>query len=341
MKAAVTRGIRDVGIEEVEKPVPRRDEVLIKVLSAGICGGDVRVFDGTFPYLNYPIINGHEFCGVVEETGEDATAFRKGDYVTAEPIIPCGQCYACAIHKPNCCSNLKVLGVHVNGCFAEFIAVKSDRVVRLPAKVPPDIAFMVEPYGIALHALNRLRLEAQENLLILGAGPIGMAALDVAKSMGCRVMISDVYDKRLALAERLGPDTTVNPAREDIGRRVHAFTGGSGFAAILEATGVPAVMQSAQEYVANGGRICIAGVTDHPVQFTGMLFCNKEATIVGTRNSYNDFPRIIRMFAEGTLHPEVLCTHRYALDQYPEAILKAAEAREDVCKVAIVVASDA
>jgi L-gulonate 5-dehydrogenase len=291
--------------------------------------------------LNYPIINGHEFCGIVEETGDAVTAFQKGDYVTAEPIIPCNHCYACGIHKPNCCSNLKVLGVHVNGCFAEFIAVKCDRVVRLPAEIPPIKAFIVEPYGIALHALNRLRLEPQENLLILGAGPIGMAALDIARSMGSRVMISDVYEKRLALAGRLDPDMTVNPTREDIGRCVHAFTGGNGFAAILEATGVPAVMQSTQEYVANGGRICIAGVTNHPVQFTGMLFCNKEATIVGTRNSCNEFPQIIRMFAQGTLHPEVLCTHQYTLDQYPEAILKAAKSREDVCKVAILAAADA
>lgn len=339
MKAAVTHGMNDVRIDEVETPLPQKDEVIVKVLIAGICGGDIRIFKGTFPYLNYPIINGHEFCGIINNVGEDVKGISKGDYVTAEPILPCNNCYACSIGKPNCCANLKVLGVHVNGCFAEYIAVRADRIFKLPGTLSPEKASMVEPYSIAMHALNRLQLNGRDNLLILGAGPIGLAVLDIAKSMGCRVMISDVFEKRLAIAKKLNADALVNPQLNNINECVREFTNNSGFSAVLEATGVPTVMQSTQDYVANGGRICIAGVTDHTVEFSSLTFCRKEATIIGTRNSYNEFPQVIKMFTEDKLHPNLLCTHEFDLDHYSDAIEMASESSSNVCKILMRVAA--
>jgi len=336
MKAAMTTGIRTVEIQEVNMPEPAKDEVLVKVLTAGICGGDVRMYNGTFPYLNYPIINGHEFCGIVQRVGAEVKNINAGDYVTAEPIIGCGHCYACSIGKENCCSDLKVLGVHVNGCFAEYISVKAKHVYRLPASVSPEDACMIEPYGIGMHALNRLGLVKEDKkMMIIGAGPIGMAALDLAKSMGIKVMISDMYESRLARAEKLGADLAVSPKKCDIMEEVMKFTDNQGFPAVLEATGVPGVMQSTQDYVANGGRICLAGVTNKPVEFSTMTFCNKEASVFGTRNSSGVFQPLIDLFEKQKLHPQLLRSHIFSLDAYGEAIKLAAQNAENVCKVVL------
>lgn len=335
MKAAVTLNKETVIVKEVQKPVPQDDEVLIHVLTAGICGGDVRVYNGTFPYLNYPIINGHEFCGIVEEIGKNVTHVTVGDYVTAEPIIPCGHCYPCSIGKSNCCSALKVLGIHVDGCFGEYICVRDNRVYQLPDSIDPLDACLVEPYGVGMHAIDRMSLTAQDSLFIIGAGPIGMCALDIAKSMGVRVMISDMLDNRLELAKKLCADRVVNPSKCDIMQEVLDFTGGQKFPAVLEATGVPPVMQSTQDYVAHGGRICLAGVTDKTFEFSTMTFCNKEVSVFGTRNSLNVFPRLIKMMEEKKLHPEVIRTDVFDLDCFENAIKKAAHNTADVCKIVL------
>lgn len=335
MKAAVTHDVKTVSIDQVPVPVPAEDEILVRVLTAGICGGDVRIFNGTFPYLNYPIINGHEFCGIVTEAGKAAAGFSPGDYVTAEPIIPCGECYACSVGKINCCSSLKVLGVHVDGCFAEYIAVKAARAYKLPDSIQPLDACMIEPYGIGLHALNRLQAAEGEQLLILGAGPIGLAALDIAKSKGLQVMISDVYPSRLEIARRLGADAVVNPQTCNVLEEGQRFTNGNGFPVVLEATGVSDVMSSAQQYITNGGRICLAGVTNKTVEFSTMTFCNKEATILGTRNSLHTFSPLMEMFSQKKLHPELLRTHVFDLDHYGDAIQTAAQSTGNVCKIVI------
>lgn len=335
MKAAVTLGKETVAVKQVPAPAPAGDELLVRVLAAGICGGDVRMYKGTFPYLNYPIINGHEFSGIVVEVGAETEGFAPGDYVTAEPIIPCGHCYACSVGKINCCSHLKVLGVHVDGCFAEYVRIKAVRAYKLPESIPPEDGCMVEPYGIAMHALNRLAVVPGEQLLILGAGPIGLSALDIAKSKGLHVLIDDIYPARLELARQLGADQAVNPNDCDLAQVVDEFTSGEGFPAILEATGVPSVMQSTQDFVSNGGRICIAGVINRPVEFSSMTFCNKEATILGTRNSVGVFPELIRLFEEKKLHPEFLRTHVFSLDDYADAIQMSAQNTGSVCKVVI------
>lgn len=335
MKAVVTHGVREISIDEVPIPIPANDEVIVKVLATGICGGDIRMYKGTFPYLNYPIINGHEFCGMVEEKGGLVENVAVGDYVTAEPIIPCGHCYACSIGKINCCSALKVLGVHVDGCFAEYICVKADRIYKLPIKISPEDACMVEPYGIAMHALQRLQITSEDSLLILGAGPIGLSALDIARGFGIRTMVSDNYPTRLMIANKLGAEGVVNPNELDIKKEVDRFTHGWGFPTILEATGVPAAIQTTQDSVANGGRICVAGVTNENIELSVMTFCNKEVSIFGTRNSVGVFPSIIELIENKRLHPELLRTHVFSMENFGDAIKTAVDNAPNTCKVVV------
>lgn len=335
MKAAVTEDKGKAVVRDVRKPSPQEGEVLIRILTAGICGGDIRIYKGTFPYLNYPIINGHESCGVIEETGPGVDAGLIGKYVTVDPIRPCGSCYPCRTGKPNCCVNLRLSGVHIDGVFAEYFKTDAERIHLLPDSISPAVASLVEPYCIGLHALNQLKLAEGESILIFGAGPIGLAAADLAKTKNVSVMVVDLFDRRLALARHLDADCVVNSTKKDIETAVMEFTDKEGFPVILEATGVPAVAEAAAKYVANGGRICIAGVTDKPITFSNMLFCNKEVTVVGTRNSNVEFPEVIRLFSEGRLHPSVLVSHYFDLDDYPEAIETAVGNTADTCKIVI------
>ena len=334
MKAAVTVDAFKAEVKETDMPIPGKGQVLIRVLTAGICGGDIRIYKGTFPYLNYPIINGHEFCGFVIGCGEGADANLEGKYVTVDPTIACNKCYPCRIGKPNCCTSLKLHGVHINGCFAEFIAVNENHVFPISEDIPPDIACLIEPYCIAKHALNRLRLKETETLLIFGAGPIGVAAADIAKYLGARVMVADLIEYRLEIAKKVNADEVVNSGLPEFGERAKAFTDGDGFAAVLEATGVPAVVELAANYVANGGRLCVAGVNDKPFTLSTMLFCNKEIDVIGTRNSNIEFPQVIEMFTKKVLHPEAMISHTFSLDEYPAAISTAVESI-DTCKVIV------
>ena len=346
MLAAVTYGKEDVRIEERPVPQPQAGEVLIRVHAAGICGGDVRSYKGLFPYSNFPLINGHELAGEVAAIGElpetldpavraHAQALKAGDRVVLDPIRPCGKCYACRTGKPNCCHELKVTGVHVDGAFAEYMTAPAERVHKIPDSISWETGALIEPYAIAEHAANLVDVQAGELVLILGAGPIGVGLVDVCKSRGAEVMISEVQEKRLAFARRFGADYYVNAAEEDLSARLLSLTEGYGAPVVLEATGVRAVMASTQDLVANGGRIGLVGVTSGDVTFEGLNFSKKELNIFGTRNSRNVFPALIEKVAAGRLHPEKMATHHFPLTQAAEALRLAAYSPAEVCKVVL------
>ena len=338
MLAAVTYGKEDIRIEERPVPSPQAGEVLIRVKNAGICGGDVRIYKGLFPYSNFPLINGHELSGEIAELGSGAEGdgtLRVGDRVVLDPIRPCGRCYACRSGKPNCCHELKVTGVHVDGAFAEYMTAPRERVHRIPDCISWETGSLIEPYAIAEHAANLVNVEAGELVLILGAGPIGVALVDVCKSRGAEVVLSEVQEKRLAFAERFGADRLVNSAKEDLNAIILGMTEGYGAPVVMEATGVPAVMAGTEDLVANGGRIGLVGVTGGDVTFHGLNFSKKELNIFGSRNSRNVFPGLIDKVARGLLHPEKMATHHFPLQETKEALHLAAYSPQDVCKVVL------
>lgn len=320
MKCAVLYGPFDLRLEERPIPEISHNEVLIKVKVAGICGSDVHFFDGSHPYRNYPRIHGHEFSGIVEKIGEEVENVNVGDHVVVEPLIYCGKCYPCRIGKHNCCVNLRVIGAHVDGGFAEYVKVPSHLAHKIPTDMPFDLAATCEPYSIGYHSTHRAQVTDIDKVLVLGAGAIGLTAIDFAKLAGAAVYVAEVSPFRQNMARKFGADVIIDPSKVDTVNRILELTNGEFASVVIEATGNTKVMENTENLVAAGGRIVIAGLTNEKVAFTGIKFTNREMTILGTRNSAGEFPAVIDAIASGITHSEILITKRFPFSDVVKAM---------------------
>ncbi|HML36760.1 MAG TPA: alcohol dehydrogenase catalytic domain-containing protein, partial [Bacillota bacterium] len=257
MKAIVFHAPKEISIEDVPVPEIKDDEALIKVLQVGICGGDIHFYDGSQPYANYPQIYGHEVVGHIEKLPPNAYGFKEGDLVVAEILSPCGTCYPCRHGKPNCCANLKVIGAHTQGAFAEFAVYPICNLHKVPDNVSIDSAVLTEPYSIGYHCVERSEIAPGETALVLGVGAIGLTIVDILKTRGVRVIAADLSEFRLSKAEAMGADVVINSGREDLLSRVKELTDGEGAGVVFEATGVSAIMSMTQDLAAAGGVIVI------------------------------------------------------------------------------------
>jgi len=305
MRAAVIHAPFDLRIEDLETPLPGPGEVLVSVGAAGICAGDMYIYQGKNPYALYPAVAGHEVAGIVVDLGPGTAGFARGDRVAVEPFIGCGTCYPCRIGKPNCCAKLVILGVHRPGGYAEYIAAPARNVHRIPPGLSLIEASFAEPVAIGVQACRRGAIGA-EYVLVLGCGPIGLALIEVARARGARVVAADVLPGRLETARRLGAETLV--AGDDLERSVLEQTSGEGAPVVMEATGNPKAMEATVNLVASGGRIVIIGLVKKGtlVGFPGLDFTRKEMTIVGSRASANCFPEALELLAGGKItYPRV------------------------------------
>ena len=320
MKAAVMHGAGDIRLEDVPFPQFAADEVLIKVKCVGICGGDIHFYHGTHPYSNYPRIYGHELSGEIAAVGANVNKWNLGDRVVLEPTVACGKCYPCRIGKYNCCVSLNIIGVHSDGGFAEYVAAPRNKVFSLPDSLPFDLASLIEPYSIGAQAFARGQITCDDKVLIIGVGAIGLTLLDIAKNIGhAQVMVADLHPYRLELAKKLGADVTVNTREEDLIEKVMLWTDGEGAGVVAEATGVPSMAEMTPELVANGGRVVILGVLNREISLPGIKLTNKEMTIVGSRNSKDNYPMLIESFANHSLHPEIIMTKKFPFEKISNA----------------------
>lgn len=319
MRAAVLHGPFDLRIEEINKPICGQDEAIIKVKAIGICGGDVHFYEGTHPYKNYPRIHGHELSGVIDEIFENDRGLKKGDPVVLEPLIACGKCYPCRIGKYNCCVDLKVIGAHIDGGFAEYIAVPVNRIHRIPDSLPFDIASLCEPYSIGAQCVKRATVVKEDTVAIIGAGAIGLTVLDFVKKIGAKALVADVHPYRIEMAKSFGADITVNSKDQDIYESIMKFTDNEGCSVVMEATGVAKVMENTENLVAAGGRILIVGLTNEKVAFSGINFTRREMTILGSRNSAGVFPFVIDAVSSGEMYAEKMITRKFDFDEIVDA----------------------
>lgn len=289
-------------VGEWPTPAPGRRDVLIRPKASGICAGDMYLYAGKNPYAKYPLIGGHEVCGVVTAVGDDVSRVKPGDLVVIEPVIGCGTCYPCRIGKPNCCVNFQLIGLHRPGGYADFVLAPEANIHRVPNRVSPVMASFAEPLTIGLHACRRGNVEQGEYTLILGAGPIGLAILEVAKVRGARVVIADINDARLEFARTLGAETLKSD--EKLLAAVLEQTRGEGAPVVIEATGNPQAMELTIDLVASGGRVVIVGLVKKGVNvaWAGLDFTRKEVNILGSRNSVGCFPEALELLASGKIH---------------------------------------
>lgn len=316
MKATVFGKLYDLHLVERPRPSPPRGEALIEVAAAGVCAGDVYIYVGTHPYVSYPCVGGHEIAGRVVALGPDTDGPAIGTHVAVEPFIGCDHCYACRVGKSNCCANLQIIGVHRDGGFADYLLAPVDRLHVVPEGLSPFRASFAEPVAIGVQACRRGMVAAGDRVLILGAGPIGLAILEVAKARGAQVFITDINPQRLETAVELG--ATAIAAGEGLLDEVLRLTDGEGMPVVMEATGSPQVAESTVDLVASGGRIVIVGILKNGVRvaFPGLDLVRKEMTIVGSRASVGCFPESLQLLASGAIRYPDIAT-RFSLGEAP------------------------
>lgn len=285
---------------------PGPEEVLVRVRSVGICAGDMYIYQGKNPYVTYPSVGGHEISGTIVEGGRNVKEADARALVVVEPFISCGKCYPCRIGKSNCCADLKIIGMHLPGGFAEFVRAPARNIHVVPEGLSPVSASFAEPLAIGIQACRRGQVTAGEYVLILGCGPIGLALIEVALSRGARVVATDTKESRVEFAKTLGVE--VIRGDEPLRERVMEQTKGDGAAVVIEATGNTAVMESTVDLVASGGRIVIVGLAGKglDVRIPALDVTRKEMTILGSRGSVNCFPEALALLASGKVrYPSV------------------------------------
>ena len=320
MKAVVFERAGKLSITELEYPRPQRGEVTIRVAACGLCATDVHYFHGTF-LARFPFVPGHEFAGEVAEIGEGVTGFEKGDHVTVDPFISCGRCYFCLSDRPNHCLNMQGLGTTRNGGFAEFVATPMESVYRLTRHLPLEQAALTEPLACVVYGTRRLAVRTGSDVLLFGAGPIGLLLLQVLRqSGGTRVVVVDLLEDRLELAKALGATEVVAGAGDVKGRLKELAP--LGFDAVVDATGVPAVAEAALSYVKPTGKLMYFGVNppDSRISFSPFEVYRRDIEVLGTFAAPHMFYPAINLLEQGKIQTDLLISHRLQLEEFPEAL---------------------
>jgi L-iditol 2-dehydrogenase len=335
MKAAVWHGGKDVRIEEVPDPKVNTDDVLVRVKSVGICGSDAHAFEGKSKRRIPPLILGHEFAGIVADVGTRVHDFQNGDRVVVEPTISCGVCEPCSNGRTNICVEIKFIGLHIPGAFAEYIAVPARKCHKLPDSVSFDEAALVEPLSVATHAVNMTPTRVGDNLLIIGSGVIGLLILQVAKHrVGGNVFVSDLIDYRLDLAKRLGANAVIDSGKEDVTKRVRELTNGKGVDAVIEAVGVQDTLQQGLTVVKKGGEVTITGLLQQIIEVDVMKLVTNEITMRGDYTyTSGDFKTSLDLIKNDVVHVKPLITHTFPLTDIAKAVGVLTEGKEQHIKI--------
>lgn len=316
MNALVCAAPGQLVMERRPVPTRARDEVLIRVRRVGVCGTDMHIYRGTQPYLAYPRVMGHELSGEVVEAPEGSTLVQ-GEAVYVMPYLSCGDCAACRKAKPNCCMNIQVLGVHRDGGMVEFLAV-AEGFVRKADGVTLDEAAMVEFLAIGAHAVGRAAITPGQSVLVVGAGPIGIAAALFAKLGGGRVTALDSRLDRLEFChEHLAVDHVVQLG-PDMAKRLSDLTEGDFFDVVFDATGNPKAMEAGFAYVGHGGSYVLISVVGADITFSDPEFHKRETTLLGSRNATpEDFDVVVAAIRAGLVPTRALNTHASTLADLP------------------------
>ncbi|PJG84727.1 zinc-binding dehydrogenase [Conservatibacter flavescens] len=323
-----------VDFKEVDYPKKADNEVLIKVEAMGICGSDIGAYRGTNPLVTYPRILGHELVGTVLETGIGMPdGISVGDRIVVEPYVYCGHCYPCSIGLTNCCENLKVLGVHIDGGMQEVIAHPAHLIVKAPNNLPPEHLVLAEPLTISLHAIHRTKVKAGEFVTVIGAGAIGLMAALVAQSYGATPILIDILDDRLAYAQSIGITHVINPLKQDDIETIRQITQGKMSEVVIEASGANSAVQNTLKYVSFAGRIALTGwpKTETPLPTNIITF--KELDIYGARTSKGEFEEALMLLSTGKINPHHIVSQVIKFDELPQFIQAQSENPEKFLKI--------
>lgn len=326
----------NIEISDVQMPKPKEGEALLRVKSAGICGSDIGAFRGTNGLVSYPRIIGHEIAGEVISIPENnKNGIKPGDRVIVDPYLYCGHCYPCSIGRTNCCVDLKVLGVHVDGGMAEYFCHPADMLLKVPDDMPWDIIPLAEPLTIALHGIHRLNLKAGEHIAINGAGPIGLLAAMVALHYGAEPIMIDLVKERLDFAKSLGVRYTINLREEDLVEKVSEYTNGRMAECVMEASGANSAIRATLDIVSHAGRIALTGWPKQETPIPTDMITRKEVDVRGARTSAGEFPEAIELIYHQKVDVRRILTKVISIDEAPETIRDIEKNPGDYMKVNI------
>lgn len=320
MKAIYIDAPGKVSIRDIEKPVRKPGEALLKVLYGGICGSDLGSYRGTFAYFDYPRIPGHEFAAEIVEIDDNDQGLKKGMIVTCNPYFNCGHCYSCQRGIVNACMDNQTMGCQRDGAFCEYITMPLERIYDGKG-LPPSILCMIEPFCISYHGVSRANVKKGDKVLVVGAGTIGVLAAIAAKAKGAEVYISDVAQGKLDYAKKLGVDGTIlNTSKEALQAEVDKITNKGGFDVAIEAVGLPSTFQNCIDAAAFGGRVVLIGVGKKNLDFNFTLIQKKELNIFGSRNAMKkDFLELIDLVKAGNVPLEKIGTNTYGFSEAAKA----------------------
>lgn len=321
MKALV-KDKRSPGLTLTQVPIPEigPNDVLIKISKTAICGTDLHIYnwdEWSQKTIPVPMVTGHEFVGKIAKVGSAVRGLKVGDRVSGEGHITCGYCRNCRAGRRHLCRNTIGVGVNRSGCFAEYLAIPADNAFPIPDSISDDIASMFDPYGNAVHTALSFDLVG-EDVLITGAGPIGIMATAICKHVGCRhVVITDVNDYRLDLARQLGATRTVNPQRDNLSQVMQELGMTEGFDVGLEMSGNASAFQSMLTHMNHGGRIAILGIFAQNVAIDWHQVIFKGLVLKGIygREMYETWYKMTSMLQSGLDISKVI-THRLRFDEF-------------------------
>ena len=295
---------------ESERPQLLKGTAIIKIKRIGICGTDLHAYQGTQPFFSYPRILGHELAAdVIEYDGNGD--FKPGDSVTIIPYFYCGQCIACRNGKTNCCTTLKVSGVHIDGGMTEYLRVPSYSLVHSNGLSYDELA-LIEPLSIGAHGVGRAQIISGEFVLVVGAGPIGLGCMEFARIQGGKVIAMDVNEQRLEFCKaNLEVSSVINARSTNISEQLEEITNGDMPSVIIDATGNLVAINNAFQYLSHGGRYVLVGLQKGDISFSHPEFHKREATLMSSRNATRaDFEYVMDCMKNGLVKPETYITHR-------------------------------
>jgi 6-hydroxycyclohex-1-ene-1-carbonyl-CoA dehydrogenase len=324
MKAAVFHGA-GAGLKIEEIPVPRigEDDLLLKVASCGVCHTDLHYLEHGVPtFKPPPIVLGHEASGIVEAVGAKVTNVRKGQRVLLPAVLTCGRCAFCRAGRENICADMKMLGNHFDGAYAEYVAAPAKDALPLPDELPLEEACIIaDAVSTPYHAVkNRARVRPGDTVAVFGCGGVGINAVQLAAAAGGYVIAVDINERKLQWASELGAARTINAAKvERVSREIKKLTGG-GVDIAMEVIGNPKTIEEAFESVRIGGRLVVVGYTNEAVSIVAGKIMFKEIEVVGSLGCRPvDYLPLIRLAAQGRIDVRRLVTHRFRLEELPRA----------------------
>jgi len=340
MKIAKWYGGTDFRIKNVPKPKIKDDEVLIAIKAASICGSELHAYTGKSKRREevhgLPLAMGHEFSGEVVEAGKNVEKVAVGDRVSVNPIVTCGQCEECITGRPNICRNFRLLGLHVDGAFAEYVPIVGESCYKIPSSMSFEEASIIEPCSVGVHAVNITPLKLGDDVAILGDGPIALFALQAAKYAGAgRILVSGHHNFRLDVAKKLGADEVINSHEEDLVKKIMELTDGGGVDAVLEAVGSEKTVQQGLDLIKKGKTVTVIGLMDKMMKLDILSLTVKEAKLQGDYGyTKREFESSLKLASANRVNLKQMITHVLPLKDIAKGF-ELAQSKEKSIKVIV------